>query len=81
MRTMTARSIPPELDEALRRERARRGQSLDQTVIDRLGQRLGIGSPRSNGLARLAGRWTEEELERFTDAIAPFERVDDELWR
>jgi plasmid stability protein len=80
MRTMTVRNIPPELDEALQRERARRGQSLNQTVIDLLGQRLGVGSARSNGLARLAGTWTEEEFERFSDAMEPFERVDEELW-
>lgn len=81
MKTMTVRNIPPELDEALQRERARRGQSLNQTVIDLLRQRLGVGGTRSNGLARLAGRWTEEETERFGSDIAPFERVDEEVWR
>lgn len=81
MKTMTVRNIPPELDEALQRERVRRGQSLNQTVIDLLGQRLGVGGARSNGLARLAGAWTAEESERFSEAIAPFERVDEELWR
>ena len=41
---------------------------------------LGAGG-LGDGLARLAGRWTEEELERFSADIAPFERVDEELWR
>ena len=81
MRTMTIRNVPRELDEALQRERARRGQSLNQTVLDLLGQRLGVGVSRSNGLARLAGTWDREEFERFEDAVAPFERVDEELWR
>jgi hypothetical protein len=57
------------------------GRSLNQTVIDLLSQRLGVGVMRSNGLGRLAGSWSDEELERFEAAVAPFERVDEELWR
>jgi plasmid stability protein len=81
MKTITVRNVPDELDKALQRERARRGQSLNQTVIDLLNQRLGVAVTRSNGLARLAGTWTDEEFERFQEAIAPFERVDEELWK
>lgn len=36
---------------------------------------------RSNGLGRLAGGWSEEEFREFEEAMAPFERVDQELWR
>lgn len=81
MKTLTIRNVPRELDEALQRERARRGLSLNQTVIDLLRQRLGVGVERSNGLARLGGRWNDEELERFGDSVASFERVDEEVWR
>lgn len=80
MKTITVRNIPRELDEALQLERSRRGRSLNQTVIDLLNQRLGVGVARSNGLARFAGTWTEDESEHFEDATAPFERVDEELW-
>ena len=34
-----------------------------------------------NGLAGLAGRWSEDELREFERAVAPFEEVDPELWR
>ena len=81
MRTLTIRNVPSDLDEALQRERKLRGHSLNRTVIDLLSQRLGVGVARSNGLARLAGTWSEEEFERFGEAIAPFERVDEELWK
>lgn len=81
MKNLTIRNVPPELEEALRRERSRSGHSLNQTVIDLLRQRLGVDGPRSNGLARLAGGWTAEETDRFDDAVSPFERVDEELWR
>ena len=81
MTTLTIRNLPDELAKALEREKRRRGESLNQTVIDLLSQGLGVGAPRSNGLARLAGTWTEEEYRQFEDAVAPFEHVDDELWR
>jgi plasmid stability protein len=81
MRSLTVRNVPPEVAEALEREKRRRGESLNQTVIELLTQGLGVGTARSNGLARLAGRWSEEEFEEFQRAVAPFEEIDDELWR
>jgi len=80
MKTRPIRNVPADLDEALQRERTRSGRSLNQTVIDLLNQRLGAGVARSNGLARLAGTWRDEEFEQFQEGTAAFERVDDELW-
>lgn len=77
---LTIRNVPEDLQEALRHEKNRRGQSLNQTVIDLLRQRLGIGVTPSNGLGHLAGRWDEAEFEEFEVATASFERVDEELW-
>lgn len=81
MKNLTVRNVPEELHEALKREKDRRGRSLNQTVLDLLRQRLAMGTTRSNGLARLAGSWSEEEFQQFEEAVAPFERVDEELWR
>jgi plasmid stability protein len=81
MRTLTVRNLPREVAEALEREKRRRGESLNQTVIELLTQGLGVGTVRSNGLARLAGRWSEEEFAEFERAVAPFEEIDEELWR
>jgi hypothetical protein len=81
MRTLTVRDVPPEVSEALEREKRRRGESLNRTVIELLSQSLGVGTIRSNGLGRLAGTWTEEDFQEFERAVAPFEEVDDELWR
>lgn len=80
MKTLTIRNLPGEVAEALEREKHRRGESLNQTVIDLLSQGLGVGGPRSNGLAALAGTWSAKDLQRFEKAIAPFEEVDAELW-
>ncbi len=82
LRHLTIRNLPDEVAEALRKEKRRRGVSLNQTVIDLLGQTLGTaGRPRSNGLARLAGTWTADELAAFEAAVAATETIDDEMWR
>lgn len=82
-RHLTVRNVPPELARALQEEKQRRGESLNQVVLDLLSQGLGVGAGRrrSNGLAELAGTWTQEELEEFEAAIAVTEQVDEELWR
>lgn len=52
-------------------------------MLDLLSQALGVanGRPRSNGLGRFAGTWSEEEFEEFEEAISDTERIDPELWR
>lgn len=81
MKALTIRNLPASVAEALEREKRRRGRSLNQTVIDLLRQSLGVEQTRSNGLAQLAGRWDDEELREFELAVAPFEQIDEELWR
>lgn len=81
MKALTIRNVPAPVAEALEREKRRRGRSLNQTVIDLLGQSLGVHGNRSNGLGRLAGSWDEKDLDEFEQAVAPFEQIDEELWR
>jgi len=83
MKHLTIRDIPHELADAIDKERRRRGKSLNQTVIQLLGQSLGVRSngPRKNGMTHLAGTWTPEEHRQFEAAIAPTEQIDEELWR
>jgi len=81
MKNVTVRNIPPDVADALDRERRRRGESLNQTVIDLLRQGLGVSSNRSNGLAALAGTWSSEEFDTFQKAILETEQIDQELWR
>jgi plasmid stability protein len=77
---LTIRNLPPELVEMLEREKHRRGQSLNQTVIDLLRDALSSSSARSNGLGRMAGDWSQQEFGEFAGATAQFEQADDELW-
>lgn len=83
MKVLTVRGVSKRLADALEREKRRRGQSLNQTVLDVLSDRLGVGDagPRRNGLARLSGTWSADEARRFEQAIASTEQIDDDLWR
>jgi hypothetical protein len=83
MKALTIRGVSRQLAESLARETRRRGQSLNQTVLELLGDRLGVGDagPHSNGLAQLAGTWSAEDAKTFADAVAPARQIDDELWR
>jgi hypothetical protein len=82
LKNLTVRNVPSEVAEALDQERRRRGDSLNKTVIDLLRQGLGLGSgKRSNGLASLAGTWSEGDSREFENAVAVFEQIDEELWR
>ena len=82
MKTLTIRGVPRTLAQALDRERRRRDASLNSTVLDLLSRSLGLeaGGPRRNGLAELAGTWTDDEQRQFAAAVAPLETVDDEMW-
>jgi hypothetical protein len=82
VKALTIRKVDPQLARALEREVRRRGASLNETVLALLRQALGLETePRSNGLAKLAGAWSDEELAQFERATAPLRQLDDELWR
>ncbi len=83
MKQLTVRNVTPEIAKALSEESRRRGKSINQTVIDLLLQALGLeaNSRYDNGLARLSGTWSEEDLARFTESAATFEQIDEEFWR
>ena len=83
MKYLTIRNVPAAISRALEKEKRRRGTSLNQTVIDVLGERLAVATPeaRRNGLKRLAGTWTAAEVAAFHESIAAVEQVDEELWR
>jgi hypothetical protein len=80
---LTVRNVPLKLASALRAESRRRKKSLNQTVIDLLGQATGIGGYKStpNGLQELAGTWSEHEFEEFEVALASTRNIDPELWQ
>ena len=82
MKYLTVRNLPSEVARALSEEKRRRGLSLNRTVIELLGQSLGVAeSRRSNGLEKLAGSWSEADLAEFEAAVADTRTIDEEMWR
>lgn len=81
MKAITLRNIPSDLAAALDREKRRRGQSLNRTAIDLLRQGLGVGTTRSNGLARLSGGLSRKRVRELEEALAPFDEIDPEMWK
>ena len=79
MKNITLRNVPPDLAEALERERRRRGHSLNRTAIDLLKQSLAVGEQPSNGLRRLAGQWSDERAREFERVLGPFGDADPEM--
>ncbi|MCC6741096.1 MAG: hypothetical protein IT452_18795 [Planctomycetia bacterium] len=83
MRHLTVRNLEPDIAKALDRERRRSGTSLNQTVMDLLRRALGIqrGKKFSNGLAKYAGGWTEEEFREFQRNLSLQRQIDEEMWK
>jgi hypothetical protein len=83
VKTLTIRNVDRQLAGALARETKRRGTSLNQTVLDLLRRAVGVdpSGPRTNGLEKLAGTWSQQEFEEFDAHTEMFERIDPELWR
>ena len=82
---LTVRSMASSLRAALDREAARRGQSLNKTVLALLAERLGLADSSSRiehgDLDELAGTWSKSEATRFDEAFQAQRQVDAKLWR
>ena len=82
---LTIRSIDPRLRSALEREAARRGKSLNKTVLALLAEGLGLvdfpASAEYDDLDELAGTWSKSEAARFDEALRAQRQVDAKLWR
>jgi len=82
MNQITVRNIPAAVEARLRTMADRLGLSLNQTVIRLLEAATG-GRPDApkRDLSQIAARWSDREADAFDRATAPFESVDEEVWR
>jgi hypothetical protein len=82
---LTIRSIGSRLRTALEREAARRGQSLNKTVLALLAERLGVAESAApveyDDLDELAGTWSKSEATRFDQDLHAQRQVDPRLWQ
>ncbi|MCW5821620.1 MAG: hypothetical protein KIT34_02395 [Cyanobacteria bacterium TGS_CYA1] len=83
MKQITIRGVPQEIANALVKEKKRRGTSLNQTILDLLGQHFGISNDSlfDNGLSKLAGTWSKADLREFEKNTSIFNAIDQEVWK
>lgn len=74
----TVRGIPPEVDRVLRQRAARRGQSLNQAIIDELTE-LTVGQRPHADFSDLVGRWTPDPA--FDEILSAQRQIDWDKWK
>lgn len=80
-RQYTIRAIPPTVDQALRRRAREESKSLNTIAIEALARGLDLGAKPSehHDLDALIGTWQDDP--GFDQAVAEFERIDEEAWK
>ncbi len=85
MKRLSLRGIDEELEEALEKKAEQWSTSLNSTILRLLKEATGQAERkfqrRHHDLDDLAGTWDEEEKEEFDEAVAPFSRIDEEMWQ
>ena len=87
MDQLTIRGIDASLDEWLKQEAKRRGQSVNRYVLTLLQEASGATKPGKpteiihHELDYLAGSWSAEALQEFLEQAAPARTIDEALWR
>ena len=88
MAQLTIRGVDDNLQQLLRREAARRSQSINRYVLSLLRQATGMSNAAQaepqeefHDLDHLAGTWTEQESTEFEAQLAAQRGIDDDLWR
>ncbi len=87
MKAITLRSVPPRVAQAIRREAARKGQSINKTVISLLESRAAVKEKKPGRkilhreLDILAGSWSKKEAAEFDKALAAQRTIDPDLWK
>ncbi len=88
MSQLTIRGVDDKLQQLLKREAARRNQSVNRYILSLLNQTVGTrGAAQTepqekfHDLDHLAGTWTEQESAEFEAHLAAQRSIDDDLWR
>jgi len=80
-RQYTIRSVPVEVDQALRRRAQREAKSLNAVAVEALARGLELAATTTvfTDLDSLIGSWQEDPA--FDRAMVDFERIDEESWK
>lgn len=86
MTQITIRGIDEQLHQALRRTAENKGLSMNRYVLNLLKDSQGqaYGGPNNgvefDDLDHLAGSWSQEEFEQFTEQLQDQRSIDSALW-
>lgn len=86
MKTLSLRGIDDELASALKHAAQQANSSVNQYVLDRLRQDLGLTKKRRftetyHDLDDLFGSWSEEEYDILSRSLEDQRTIDAELWK
>lgn len=77
----TVRSVPADIDRALREKAVREGCSLNTYIVNtlRAGTGLSDAPPSFHDLDYLSGTWVHDE--ECNKALAEFDKIDEDMWK
>lgn len=87
MKQITLRSIPDEIEKAVKKEAKAKGLSLNKAFLSLLGSASGVSSREKKketlhrDLDYLSGVWTKDDLRRFNTALEFQRKIDERLWK
>lgn len=86
MKQITIRSLPPEVEKAIRRESKSKNLSLNKTIVEMLKKAVGVAAPSAerfvyHDLDDLAGTWSVAEADEFDGYLAEQRQIDQDLWK
>ena len=85
MKQLTIRGVDADLAQALKREASRRDTSVNRLVVSLLKESVGLDNSGSrtmeyDDLDALAGTWSQEAYDEFTNRLRDQRQIDQELW-
>lgn len=86
MKQITIRSLPPDVERAIRQESKRKNLSLNKTIVGMLKRAVGAAEPAKerflyHDLDELSGAWSVAEADEFDDYVAEQRQIDEDLWK
>ena len=86
MTNLSVRGVDDTAVSRLKDQAKSRGISLNAYLVELIQRSAGVRTkagrhPEYRDLDDLAGTWTPEDVDDFTESQRAFERIDEELWR
>ncbi len=83
MSHLSIRTLPIEIEKALKAEAKQCGKSKSQIVIEALAEKFGLHSKNKKKaqLQAFSGKLSQDDFEALQKAVQDFESIDPSLWK